>query len=163
MGLFSSSAKEDNKIEEGKPSLHVVSNPTLPSKDIAEIVTDNKQIPDDVRKRHWSRDVVSVALANLTEEERRHLAKLAEIREDIRQQYEQKVYVYVPGINLSRQSNDLDFEVPFLFAMSKANNENTTPLIDKLLSSSTLVETRHGETKKKEAEPIKSRKILGII
>jgi hypothetical protein len=158
-----SSDKPEDSTNSKKAEVHVTSNPTLPSKDIAEIVTDNKQVPKDVRLRHWGRDLPSVSLSKLGAEDRRRLRVLAEIREDIRQQYEQAVYVYVPGIDLQRENNDLDFDLPFNFAMTKADNENDTPLIDKLLSSSTLVETRHGETKKTEEQPSKGRRLLGIV
>ena len=161
MGLFGRDKAPEEKKEQTVVSIAAGSQ--LPGRDIAEFVADNARVPIDVRGRHWSRDLPSVALAKLDAESRRRLTACARIREDIRFIYEQRVYVYVSGVDLTRENNDLDYDLPFQFAMSKADNEDGPPLIDKLLSSSTLVETRRGETKAAKEEPSRRRKMFGII
>lgn len=164
MGLFGGggNSAEDEK-EKTSTTISIGGTGQLPTKDMAEYVADNMRIPDKVRADNWARDIPSIALSKLGAEGRRHLAALSDINEDIKYLYRQKTYIYVPGVDLSRDMGNLDYNIPFAFAMTKADDEGGTPLIDKLLSSSTLVETRKGETKANTGEPSRRRRMFGII
>ena len=81
-------------------------------------------------------------MANLSEKQHNLLEKDVEILDDIRYLNRQQVYIFTPGVNIQKDIEDMDYQLAYLTAMSKSDNENSTPLVDKLLSSSTRVETR---------------------
>jgi len=156
MGLFGG-GKNSESDKKTAPNLSITSSPILPSKDMGEFVTENKQMPEDIKKRNWSRDINQVSLASLSVEEARRLKFESEFREDIKRINGQKVFIYIPGVDIKRQQEDIDYGLSYLTAMSKADNESGTPLADKLLSSSTLVETRQGDHRGE-----KEKKVGGI-
>lgn len=162
MGFFGGS-KPEEKRDVKNSTLQIVSSGVLPSTDIIDKITDNKQIPHDIRKEYWYKDPVHASLTSLSNEGIRKQRHEMDVIDQIEDQYEQRVKVYVPGENISAEITKMRVNQIYAQSLENSNNEEATCLRDKITAASTINEVKQGETRKEVPKPATGlKKLLGI-
>jgi hypothetical protein len=157
MGLFGGGKKEDEEKKPVETNLNIEANPTLPSIDVVDKVSDNKQIPPTVRSRHWGKDIPYTAFSNLNNESKRLVLLEAQIIQDMKDITQQSIYVYDPGVDMKTEFEDIDYMLDFDLALDRANRDLGTQLKDQVLSSTSIV-----QTKQERGEKDKQKKAGGL-
>jgi hypothetical protein len=162
MAIFKDNKTEEEKREKSSTNLNIETNPTLPSADIVDKVSDNKQVPNNVRKRHWAQDLPFAAFSNLNTDKKSKVLAEAQIIQDMKDLTTQSIYVYDLEADLVSEFEDLDYMLDFDLALDRANKDLGTQLKDQVLSSTTLVQTKH-ETGERDKQKKRSGGLKGFL
>lgn len=163
MGLFGGNKPTEEKKEVKNNTVQIVSSGVLPSTDIIDKISDNKQIPHDLRKLVWHKDPVHASLTSLTNEGIRKLKYEMEVMDEIEQLFTPDVYFYTPGEDVEKEIQLLKFHIVYSQSLENSNNEEGTPVRDKALASTNLTELKQGDTRKEQPKPVTGlKKFLGI-
>lgn len=156
-------AKPEEKKEIKNSTVQIVSSGVLPSTDIIDKISDNKQIPADLRRLVWHKDPVHASLTSLTNEGIRKLKHDMEVIDQVQQLFTPEVYFYTPGENVEKEIELLKFHLVYSQALENSNNEEGTPVRDKALASTNLTELKQGDTRREQPKPATGlKKFLGI-
>jgi hypothetical protein len=156
-------AKPDEKKEVKNSTVQIVSSGVLPSTDIIDKISDNKQIPADLRRMVWHKDPVHASLTSLTNEGIRKLKHEMEVLDQVEQLFTPEVDFYTPGEDPRREIELMKFHLVYSQALENSNNEEGTPVRDKALASTNLTELKQGDTRKEQPKPPTGlKKFLGI-
>jgi hypothetical protein len=129
----------------------IMGTPQLPTKDLAQYLTENATIPQHVKDRLWFADHSQAALTNLDRENRIRMERRFKIRDMVRRNFAPVVPFYYPGHEYARTSEDLDYHLVYLTALYKSETDGRKEnLLTRLTGSSTTLETRQGTTVKPE-------------
>jgi hypothetical protein len=157
------SAKPEEKKEVKNSTVQIVSSGVLPSTDIIDKISDNKQIPVDLRRLVWHKDPVHASLTSLTNEGIRKLKHDMRIIDQVEELFTPEVYFYTPGEDVKREIDLLKFHTVYSQALENSNNEEGTPVRDKALASTNLTELKQGDTRREQPKPATGlKKLLGI-
>jgi hypothetical protein len=155
--------KKEEKKEVKNSTVQIVSSGVLPSTDIIDKISDNKQIPADLRKLVWHKDPVHASLTSLTNEGIRKLKHEMEVVDQVEELFTPEVYFYTPGENVDKEIALLKFHIVYSQALENSNNEEGTPVRDKALASTNLTELKQGDTRREQPKPATGlKKLLGI-
>lgn len=155
--------KKEEKREVKNSTVQIVSSGVLPSTDIIDKISDNKQIPADLRRLVWHKDPVHASLTSLTNEGIRKLKHEMEVLDQVQQLFTPEVYFYTPGENVEKEIELLKFHLVYSQALENSNNEEGTPVRDKALASTSLTELKQGDTRREQPKQATSlKKFLGI-
>jgi hypothetical protein len=154
-------SKKEEKKEVKNSTVQIVSSGTLPSTDIIDKISDNKQIPPDLRKLLWYKDPVHASLTSLTKEGIRKLKHEMDVVDLIAELYAPDVYFYTPGEDVEREIDLMKYHIVYSQALENSNNEDGIPVRDKALASTTLTELKQGDTRKEQ--PKKATGLKGFL
>lgn len=156
-------AKQEEKKEVKNSTVQIVSSGVLPSTDIIDKISNNKQIPADLRRLVWHKDPVHASLTSLTNDGIRKLKHEMEVIDQVQQLFTPDVYFYTPGEDVNKEIELLKFHIVYSQALENSNNEEGTPVRDKALASTNLTEFKQGDTRKEQQKPTTGlKKLFGI-
>lgn len=142
----------------GNQSLTLNSSPQLPARDLAEYVTENPSVPDDIRERNWADDLTYTTLGNLTREDIYTLRDRRLLDKKIERNNQQKVRMYWPGVNLKQEKEDLLYDRAFTIALFRAEGGKQRK---DLLQTHTSIETTSQNPA--TTQPEKKKGVLGFF
>jgi hypothetical protein len=142
MAIFKGNKDEEENKDRSSTHLNIETSPTLPSPDVVDKVSDNKNVPDTVRKRFWALDLQFAAFSNLNTQKKTQVLLDAQIIQDMKDLSTQNIYVYDLEVDLVSEFEDLDYMLDFDLALDRANKDLGVQMKDQVLSSTSIVQTK---------------------
>jgi hypothetical protein len=141
MGLFSKDKTPEPKDAKNN-TLMFSSSGVLPSIETIDKVTENKQIPLDIRKKYYHKDHVFAGLTSLNIEGIRKRIADVEIVDKIIYAYTPDIFFYTPGEDQEREFTDLKMHLIYKQALENSNVETGTPARDKFTENTSTNEVK---------------------
>lgn len=122
----------------------IVGTPELPSKDLADLIAENKSIPREIKEKHWSADLVQASFSNLNRESRQTQLRRYHLKNMMLDNNIPRCRVYDPNADLEKEQEELDYELALSFATTKAltDEPSTSNLMKALTSASSFTEVK---------------------